>query len=194
MFHMIIFGPPGSGKGTQSKLIAEEYNMMHLSTGDILRHEIKMGTELGNSAKKFIDKGLLVPDDLILNMIENKIKTLDSHTSVIFDGFPRTVEQAKELKKILHERGDWITVLLNLEVPREVLIERLLKRAEISGRTDDTLETIEERLKVYEKQTAPVIEYITERTCYRSVSKIGTIEEIFNKVKEEIEGLVRKSL
>ena len=191
MLYIIIFGPPGSGKGTQSEKIIKKYGLTHISTGDILRNEMNLGTELGNSAKNFINQGQLVPDDIIIKMIQNKISEIANHTKgVIFDGFPRTVEQAKALKEMLETRGEKIAVMLNLEVNREELINRLTKRSETSGRADDTPETIEHRLKVYENFTSPVIDFYKDDGCYRCVDKTGSVQEIFLEVEKIIDPLI----
>jgi adenylate kinase len=186
MLNVVIFGPPGSGKGTQSEKIIEKYGLAHISTGDILRQEIKNGSDLGKTAKSFIDKGELVPDSTIIGMLEKKIESLSSSNGVIFDGFPRTVDQAAALKKMLSNRGEDVNVMLNLEVNREELIDRLLKRGELSGRSDDNLETIEKRINVYNQQTAPVIDFYKAEGSYRSIKGTGDIEEIFERICEAI--------
>ncbi|HLW06669.1 MAG TPA: adenylate kinase, partial [Marinilabiliaceae bacterium] len=155
MLNVIIFGPPGSGKGTQSEKIIAKFGLAHISTGDILRAEIKAESPLGKEASQYINRGELVPDATIIGMLENKLSRLSDAKGVIFDGFPRTVEQAKALKEMLKKRNETINVMLNLEVQREELISRLLKRGETSGRSDDNLETIEKRIQVYEDQTSP---------------------------------------
>ncbi|ASB48738.1 adenylate kinase [Alkalitalea saponilacus] len=190
MQNVIIFGPPGSGKGTQSEKIIEKFGFAHISTGDILRAEIKSGTPLGVTAAKFIDNGQLVPDDLIIDMLENKLNTLNNMPGVIFDGFPRTVEQAKALKEMLEKRGEKISVMINLEVAKPELIDRLLKRGQISGRSDDKLETIEKRIKVYESQTTPVIDFYKNEGSYHGVKGVGSIDEIFSSISESIESCV----
>src|SRR5690554_1062286 len=159
MLNVIIFGPPGSGKGTQSEKIIAKFGLAHISTGDILRAEIKAESPLGKEASQYINRGELVPDATIIGMLENKLSRLSDAKGVIFDGFPRTVEQAKALKEMLKKRNETINVMLNLEVQREELISRLLKRGETSGRSDDNLETIEKRIQVYEDQTSPVIDF-----------------------------------
>ena len=187
MLNIIIFGPPGSGKGTQSEKITEQYGLSHLSTGDILRQQINEGTGLGKTARQFIDRGELVPDNIIVGMLEHKLTTLIDSKGVIFDGFPRTVEQAKALKEMLHRRNDHITVMLNLEVEKQELIDRLLKRGETSGRSDDNLETIEKRIKVYENLTAPVIDFYKNEGCYAGIKGIGSINEIFGQICQTID-------
>ena len=155
MLNVVIFGAPGSGKGTQSELIIKEYGLDHISTGDVLRGEMKAETELGKIAKDYIEKGQLVPDELIVNMLANVLDSKKPEKGVIFDGFPRTIPQAKALKAMLNERGTDVSVMLNLQVDEDELIKRLLERGKVSGRSDDNLETIKSRLEVYHTQTAP---------------------------------------
>ncbi|HHU59268.1 MAG TPA: adenylate kinase [Bacteroidales bacterium] len=186
MLNVVIFGPPGSGKGTQSEQIIDYFGLGHISTGDILRAEIKEGTELGKIAASFIDRGELVPDSTIIGMLENKLNTLKSSKGVIFDGFPRTVAQAQALKEMLAKRGESIDVMLNLEVERQELIARLLKRGETSGRSDDNLETIEKRIAVYEAQTAPVMDFYKAEGSYHGIQGVGSVAEIFERIKEAI--------
>jgi len=187
MLNVVIFGPPGSGKGTQSENIINKYNLAHISTGDLLRAEISGHTQLGTIAKSFIDKGELVPDDIIIGMIDNKIESLVGNKGVIFDGFPRTVEQAKALDELLAEYKAKVSVMVNLEVPKDELITRLLKRGETSGRSDDNLETIEKRINVYELQTKPVIDFYKQKKVYKSIEGVGSIDEIFNAISEAID-------
>ena len=191
MINIIIFGAPGSGKGTQSEKIIEKYKLTHISTGDILRREISSDTELGKMAKDYINRGALVPDDLIIEMLEKELIQIGGNSKgVIFDGFPRTVEQAASLKKMLEKRDEQIALMLNLEVERDELISRLLKRGETSGRSDDNLETIEQRLKVYESITSPVIDFYIEEGCHQNLKTVGTIEAIFSDIEKIIDGVV----
>jgi adenylate kinase len=187
MLNLVIFGPPGSGKGTQSEKIISRYDLVHISTGNILRKEIKDGSELGNTAKSFIDRGELVPDETIIGMLEKKLESLTNAKGVIFDGFPRTVDQAAALKKMLQKRGEDVQVMLNLEVDRQELIDRLLKRGEVSGRSDDNLETIEKRISVYEQQTAPVIDFYKKEGTYQPIKGIGDIDDIFKHITDAID-------
>ena len=191
MVNIIIFGAPGSGKGTQSERIIEKYKFTHIPTGDILRKEISLGTDLGKIANERISRGKLVPDDLIIEMLEKELIQIEGNSKgVIFDGFPRTVEQAAALKKMLEKRGEKIAVMLNLEVEREELINRLLKRGKTSGRSDDNLETIEQRLKVYENITSPVIDFYIKEGCHHNLKTVGTIEAIFSDIEKIIDGVV----
>ena len=160
MLNIVIFGAPGSGKGTQSELIAEKYQLVHLSTGDMLREEIANGTEVGKIADALISKGNLAPDDLIIQMIEQKINTYKKNCNgFIFDGFPRTVAQAKALDELLAKHGKKLTLMIDLHVDEHLLIDRLLKRGLTSGRADDNLEVIKKRLEVYHQVTVPVLDF-----------------------------------
>ncbi len=159
MKNIVIFGAPGSGKGTQSDLLVKKYGFKHISTGDVLRAEIKNGTELGNTAKGFIDNGQLIPDSLMIDILASVYDSLCPCEGVIFDGFPRTIPQAEALKEMLAKRGTEVSGMLELDVPNEMLIERLVNRGKTSGRADDNEETIRKRLDVYNNQTAPLIEW-----------------------------------
>ena len=186
MLNVVIFGAPGSGKGTQSELIIKEYGLDHISTGDVLRSEMKNDTELGKIAKDYIEKGQLVPDELIVNMLAKVLDSKENSTGVIFDGFPRTIPQAKALKVMLNERGTDVSVMLNLQVDEEELVKRLLERGKVSGRSDDNLETIKSRLEVYHKQTAPLADFYVEEGKHVAIQGMGTIEEIFGRIKDAI--------
>ncbi len=189
MINLVIFGGPGSGKGTQSDLIIEEYGLFHISTGEVLRDHINRGTELGKIADSFISVGKLIPDELVINVLG---KTLDENTGkiangVIFDGFPRTIEQAKALKPLLDERNMQLNVVIGLEVSDEELTERLIKRGKESGRSDDNVETIKKRLDVYHKQTSPLRDYYINEGLYASINGCGAINDIFAEIKNAIE-------
>ena len=182
MLNIVLFGPPGSGKGTQSENIIMKYSLTHLSTGDILRAELAAKTELGLKAKAIMEKGELVSDEIVIGMIANK---LDSHSETkgfIFDGFPRTVAQAKALDKLLAAREMKIDMMLGLEVEKNELVNRLLKRGEETGRADDNIETIENRINVYNTQTTPVMEYYQAQGKYFPVNGIGNIVEISQSI------------
>jgi len=187
MLNIVIFGPPGAGKGTQSQLIIDKYNLAHLSTGDILRNEMANNTPLGIKAKKLIEKGNLVPDDIVIGMVKNKIESNTNQNGFIFDGFPRTIEQAEALDKLLKEKNTSISVMIALEVEEEELVERLLKRCEEEGRSDDNLETIRNRIKVYNDVTCLVCNYYDETGRYKSISGTGSIEEIFDRITKVID-------
>lgn len=190
MLNIVIFGAPGSGKGTQSDLIKKNYNLAHISTGDVLRQEIKDETELGKTAKGYIDKGQLVPDELICDMLDKKLDTLKDAKGVIFDGFPRTIPQAEALEKILKKHGTDVSVLLDLQVEDEELMRRLLERGKISGRSDDNEETIQSRLKVYHSQTAPLAEHYKGKGKHVAIKGAGSIEDIFERIKDAIKNVV----
>ena len=189
MLNIVIFGAPGSGKGTQSERIVEKYGINHISTGDVLRAEIKNGTELGKTAKDYIEKGQLVPDELIVDMLAKVLDSKVNSKGVIFDGFPRTIPQAKALKEMLNKRGTDVSVMLNLQVEEEELINRLLERGKVSGRSDDNLETIKSRLDVYHKQTAPLADYYIGEGKHVAIKGMGTIEEIFGRIKDAVNNL-----
>ncbi len=189
MLNIVIFGAPGSGKGTQSERIVEKFGINHISTGDVLRKEIKNGTELGMTAKYFIDQGQLLPDDVIINMLASTLDGLKDSKGVIFDGFPRTVAQAEALKKMLAERGQEVSVMLDLEVPEDELMDRLIKRGQMSGRADDNEETIKKRLVVYNEQTTPLIDWYKNDSKYQHINGLGTMEGIFAEIAEVIEKL-----
>ena len=187
MKNIVIFGAPGSGKGTQSDKLIAKYGFNHISTGDVLRNEIKNGTELGKTAKSYIDKGQLIPDDLMVSILASVYDSFGKdHEGVIFDGFPRTIPQAKALKVMLNERGTDVSVMLNLQVDEEELVKRLLERGKVSGRSDDNLETIKSRLEVYHKQTAPLADFYVEEGKHVAIQGMGTIEEIFGRIKDAI--------
>lgn len=187
MLNLVLFGPPGSGKGTQSEKIIARYNLVHLSTGDILRNEIARETELGLLAKEIIDGGELVSDEIVIGMIKNKLKSNKHANGFIFDGFPRTVAQAEALDDLLKGLGQEITMLISLLVEKDEVVQRLLKRGEDSGRADDNLATIEHRINVYECQTEPVAGYYESKAKYRPVNGIGSIDEIFTRIVNQIE-------
>ncbi len=188
MLNLVIFGAPGSGKGTQSELLIEEYGLFHISTGEVLRDHIARGTELGKIADSYISKGQLIPDELMVDILSHLLDT-DERTrkGVIFDGFPRTINQAKALKKMLAERGSKVHAVVGLEVEDSELIERLLKRGKDSGRADDNLETITQRLHVYHSQTQPLQEYYRNEGKYHSINGSGSIDDIFSSIKQSLE-------
>ena len=189
MLNIVIFGAPGSGKGTQSDKLIEHYRLFHISTGDVLRDNIRRGTELGQIAKGFIDQGQLVPDELIIDILaqvldENKDKATEG---VIFDGFPRTIPQAEALEQLLADRGTQIDAVVGLEVPEDELIKRILLRGQLSGRADDNEETARKRLEVYHNQTSPLKAYYQEQGKYRAINGLGTIDGIFDLIKEALD-------
>ncbi len=190
MRNIVIFGAPGSGKGTQSDLMIEKFGLNHISTGDVLRAEIKNGTELGKTAKQYIDEGKLVPDSLIIDMLAKVYDAFgDSHPGVIFDGFPRTVPQAEALKEMLAKRGHKVAAMIELDVPEEELMTRLIKRGEMSGRTDDNAETIKKRLDVYHSQTAPLIDWYEAEGLRHQIDGLGELDRIFGDICKVVEAL-----
>jgi len=191
MLNIIICGAPGSGKGTQSKLIAEKYNLKHLSTGDMLRNEIKLQTEIGKKAEQFISRGQLVPDEMIVAMLDHVLdKEMHHYKGIILDGFPRTFAQAEALEKLLKKRNEEISLLLDLKVNDEELISRLLKRAEISNRSDDKLDVIRKRLEIYYQNADEVNNFYKKTNKYVAIEGIGTVEEIFSRISQIIDSKI----
>lgn len=191
MLNIIICGAPGSGKGTQSKLIAEKYNLKHLSTGDMLRNEIKLQTEIGKKAEQFISRGQLVPDEMIVAMLDHVLdKEMHHYKGIILDGFPRTFAQAEALEKLLKKRNEEITLLLDLKVNDEELISRLLKRAEISNRSDDKLDVIRKRLEIYYQNADEVNNFYKKTNKYVAIEGVGTVEEIFSRISQIIDSKI----
>ncbi|WP_287647829.1 adenylate kinase [Bacteroides sp.] len=189
MLNIVIFGAPGSGKGTQSERIVEKYGINHISTGDVLRAEIKNGTELGKTAKGYIDQGQLIPDELMIDILASVFDSFKDSKGVIFDGFPRTIAQAEALKKMLAERGQDVSIMVDLDVPEEELMVRLIKRGKDSGRADDNEETIKKRLHVYHSQTAPLIDWYKNEKKYQHINGLGTMEGIFAEICEAVDKL-----
>lgn len=189
MLNVVIFGAPGSGKGTQSERIVEKFGLNHISTGDVLRAEIKNGTELGKIAKGFIDQGQLIPDELMIDILASVLDGFKNSKGVIFDGFPRTIAQAEELKKMLANRGQEVSVMLDLDVPEEELMKRLIKRGKDSGRADDNEETIKKRLLVYNTQTSPLIDWYKKEGKFYLIEGCGDVNEITRQICEAIQAL-----
>ncbi|MFN5705682.1 MAG: adenylate kinase [bacterium] len=187
MLNLVLFGPPGAGKGTQSEKLINKFQLVHLSTGDILRSEISNATELGLEAKKLMDQGLLVPDDVVIGMISNKLDANKEANGFIFDGFPRTVAQAEALDNLLSSKNASISNMIALEVEHDELKKRLLLRGKDSGRPDDANpEIIEKRIQEYLNKTAPVAEYYKAQNKFSSINGIGSIDEIFDNICSEI--------
>jgi adenylate kinase len=188
MVNFLIFGPPGSGKGTQSVRLAEKFNLLHLSTGDMLRAEIAAGTDLGKKMSQIMSKGELVPDEVVIEMIANKIDNSKGQSGFLFDGFPRTVAQTVSLENMLNERGMKLDSMLVLEVDHDELVKRLILRAEMSGRPDDKdPAVIENRISVYREKTEPIIDYCRKKGIYQPVNGVGSIDDIFNRLSEHVE-------
>lgn len=190
MLNIVLFGPPGAGKGTQAAKLLEKYQLVHLSTGDILRSELKAETKLGLEAKKYMEKGELVSDAVVIGMIEGKIDSNAGAKGFIFDGFPRTTAQAAALDEMLKKKGTPITTMLALEVEKEELIKRLLLRGKDSGRADDQDQSIiENRIKVYNNETTPVKDYYEAQGKYKGIQGMGSIDEIFDRLCQAIDSL-----
>jgi adenylate kinase len=187
MFNLVIFGPPGSGKGTQSVRIAEKYRWSHLSTGEIFRREIRSQTPLGLRVKSIIEKGALVPDEILVDVLKAGMKSAASDQGFLFDGYPRTLRQAADLDKVLGDAGESVNLVLSLEAGEEELVKRLLNRARLEGRADDTEEVIRNRMSVYYDQTQPLVEYYKTRGCFRPVDGLGSVDEIFVRICQVID-------
>ncbi len=187
--NIVIFGAPGSGKGTQSERLIDRYGLHHISTGELLRDHITRGTELGRVADSFISKGNLIPDELMLDILEHELDAHPEAKGVIFDGFPRTIPQAEALNKILEKRGTRVHGVVGLEVPEEELTDRLIKRGIASGRSDDNAATIAKRLEVYRRQTEPLKAYYSERNAYHPVKGSGSVDDIFNDITAIVDTL-----
>ncbi len=195
MLNLVLFGPPGAGKGTQAILLAKTFNLVHLSTGDLLRHEIAAKTELGRIAGELIDKGELVSDEIVISMIESRLKKPRCTIGFIFDGFPRTVAQAKALDKLLTKHHSKVSVMLCLAVDKGELVNRLLKRGLTSGRCDDLeAATIEHRIDVYNEKTLPIINYYESQGKYFPIPGVGTIEEITENLTSVVKTIYDKPI
>ncbi len=191
MVNFLIFGPPGSGKGTQSVRLAEKFNLVHLSTGDMLRAEISAGSDLGKKMSTIMSKGELVPDEVVIEMIASKIDKTKSSAGFLFDGFPRTVGQTIELEKMLAQRGMKINLMLVLDVEHDELVSRLISRAELSERPDDKdPSVIENRISVYKAKTEPIINYCREKRLYQPVNGMGSIDDIFKRLSDHMQKFV----
>jgi adenylate kinase len=191
MFNLILFGPPGSGKGTQSEKLIAKYGLKHLSTGDLLRSEIAQQTALGIEAKKVMDKGELVPDEVVIGMISSAMDNNETVKGFLFDGFPRTASQAEALDKLLDLKKSSIAIMLALEVGEEELVKRLMKRGETSGRSDDTNESvIRARITEYHKKTTAVADYYKQFDKVTMIKGEGSIDDILNSLSSEIDSRI----
>ena len=190
MFNLVLFGPPGAGKGTQAEKLIEKYGFNHISTGEVIREQIRKGTELGRSVQSYIEKGQLAPDGLVIDIIADYVAKHKDAKGNIFDGFPRTTVQAKAFDEIMEKNSTPVSVMLSLEVPDEELVKRLLLRGKESGRADDSNEgVIRDRIDVYNAQTAVVADHYKPQGKHRAVNGLGTIDEIFGRLCQEIESL-----
>ena len=188
MLNLVIFGAPGSGKGTQSDRLIEAFGLHHISTGEVLRDHISRGTELGRIANSYISKGQLIPDDLMIRVLEHLIDSNEDYArdGVIFDGFPRTIPQAIALNKLMADHGEKIAAVIGLEVDEDELIKRMLNRGKQTGRAEDNLETITNRLKVYHNQTSPLRDFYIEQGIYHAINGNGSVDSIFASIKESL--------
>lgn len=190
MINLILFGPPGSGKGTQAVQLAEKYDILHISTGDLFRYEMGNNTPLGQKAKSYMDKGELVPDEVTVGMLRNKVEANPEAKGFIFDGFPRTVAQARALDAMLEEEGQEVSALIALEVDDEEIVARILNRGKSSGRGDDNDESIiRNRIAVYNRETAPVFDYYAQTGKTKRIDGIGSIDEIFGRLCAAVDAL-----
>lgn len=190
MINIVLFGAPGCGKGTQAQRLKEHYGIDHVSTGEVIRDEIRRGTELGRSMEHYIKEGKLAPDEIVIGMIANYVTDHRQAKGCIFDGFPRTTVQAEEFDKILEKNGLKVDIMVDIHVPEQELVKRILLRGKDSGRADDASEeVIRGRLEVYHKQTAVVAEYYTAQGKYASVDGVGTMDEVFERIAAVIDGL-----
>ncbi|MDE5566806.1 MAG: adenylate kinase [Muribaculaceae bacterium] len=188
MLNLVIFGAPGSGKGTQSERLIDEYGLHHISTGELLRRHIAEGTELGTVANEYISQGHLIPDDLMIKVLEDVLDSNPELTSkgVIFDGFPRTIDQAKSLNDMLAKRGTKVHAVVGLEVNEDDLIKRMLQRGKESGRADDNIDTIKERLNVYHNQTSPLRDFYITEGKYHAIDGNGNVDNVFGDIKKSL--------
>lgn len=192
MTNIILCGAPGCGKGTQSEFIVEKYGLTHLSTGDLMRHEVASGSELGQLIESYTSQGQLVPDDVTIQLLEKHIESLPADTKgLIFDGFPRTLNQAVQLERLMKKRGDKTAILIDINVPEDEIIRRLIERGKTSGRTDDNLDTIKKRLVVYHEQTRPVDDYYELMDKYVRIQGLGTISGIFGRISRVLDKIYK---
>lgn len=190
MLNIVIFGAPGSGKGTQSARLIDAYGLYHISTGELLRDHIKRGTELGVTADQFISKGQLIPDDLMIRILDDVLENeAAAKKGVVFDGFPRTIPQADALEELLAKRGSQLDAVIGLDVPEDELVHRMLARGKETGRADDNIDTIKNRLDVYHNQTLPLRKYYDEKGKYIAVNGTGIVDEIFANISRQLHDL-----
>jgi adenylate kinase len=187
MYNLILFGPPGSGKGTQSARIAEKYHLVHLSTGDIFRREIRNKSVLGLKVQSIIEKGELVTDDLLLEILRSAFREAGNPRGFVLDGYPRTIRQAEDLDKLLKETDNQVSLVLSLDVDEEEVVTRLLKRAQLEGRKDDTEEVIRNRMMIYHSQTKPLMDYYNKQKKFQSLAGVGSVDDIFANICKVID-------
>jgi adenylate kinase len=193
VLNLVLFGAPGSGKGTQSTLLAEKYGLVHLSTGELLREEVQTGSDLGQQIDAYIAKGNLVPDRLIIDMLAAAIARYETAKGFIFDGFPRTTDQAAALRQLLKANHSDVSLMINLNVEEEELINRLLYRGISSGRTDDNYETIQHRIKVYHEKTAPVKAFYEAQGCAVDIEGVGSLSDIFKRIQVQVDAVINNT-
>ncbi len=192
--NLILFGPPGSGKGTQASMLVDKYNLVHISTGDLFRYEMGNNTPLGVKAKSFMAKGELVPDEITIGMLENKVVAHPEAKGFIFDGFPRTIAQSAALINFLATQKSAIDALISLKVDKEEIVNRILERGKTSGRPDDNdRDIIENRIQVYENETRPVYDYFAERGLSHEINGIGSLDEVFGRITNILESKVEEN-
>jgi len=191
MLNLVIFGAPGSGKGTQSQKLVERYGLYHISTGEVLRSHIARGTKLGVVADSFISKGCLIPDQLMIDVLAHELDNNPQETAhgVIFDGFPRTIAQAEALDALMAERGTCVHAVVGLDVPEDELVDRMLRRGKIEGRADDNPETIKKRLDVYHNQTSPLRDFYVGEGKYHSIPGHGDVDAVFMRIVDALDAL-----
>lgn len=188
MLNIVLFGAPGSGKGTQSAKLIDRYGLYHISTGELLRDHIRRGTDLGKTADTYISKGRLIPDKLMIDILDDVLdREAGDKNGVVFDGFPRTVPQAEALKELLKKRGTDLHAVVGLEVPEDELVERMLARGRETGRADDNVDTIKNRLDVYHNQTLPLRDYYTKEGKYLGINGSGVVDDIFDNITDRLE-------
>lgn len=185
---LLFMGPPGAGKGTQAVILCKELGIPQISTGEILRSAVKNGTEMGKKASEFMNAGKLVPDEVVIGIVQDRIKEDDAQKGYVLDGFPRTLEQADALGKMLAGMGQKLDLALNLDVPDDELVQRLLGRAQKDGRVDDTEPVIKDRLKVYNDQTAPLIDYYEKQGILKQINGLGSMDEITDRLRGALKG------
>lgn len=194
MLNIVLFGAPGSGKGTQSARLIDRYGLYHISTGELLRDHIKRGTELGKTADSYISKGQLIPDQLMIDILDDVLdKEASGKKGVVFDGFPRTIPQAEALKNLLQKRGTDLHAVVGLEVPEDELVNRMIARGKETGRADDNIDTIKNRLDVYHNQTLPLRDYYNKEGKYLGINGSSVVDEIFDEIASKLADIIENN-